>query len=170
MSWVAPPDRSQDPEPGKERVRSLRLYAHLWSEDGGYWSAERSDLSRVRDWLRSPARATSMWFAALPVGGKKHLLPYTPVNPVAVQHGSVRFEEQTVSIRDWSLCDSQGSLLAQRVRRGEIETGDYHSASWRRSAPAILTFERAWGPWRSSPWFALCLWLAGDRDVDAGEG
>src|SRR5690606_15050846 len=80
MSWVAPPDRPQEPAPGKRRVRSLRMYAHLWSEAGGYWSAERGDFSRVREWLRDPKRHEESWFAAIPIGGQKHILPATPLN------------------------------------------------------------------------------------------
>lgn len=173
-SWVAPPDREQAPADGKKRVRSLRMYGHLWSEAGGYWSSERGDLSRVRDWLRAPDRAASPWFAAIPTGGKKHLLPATPINPAGANPGRVRFEEQTVALGDWSLCDSMTLLLAARVRRSEIDAGDYHPLSWQRIAPELRVFEARWGAQRGSGWFALALWLAGDREdceaADAGEG
>jgi len=150
------------------------MYGHLWSEDGGYWSSERGDLSRVREWLRAPERTTSSWFAAIPTSGKKHLIPSTPLNPRGTIAGRVRLEEQTVTLGDWELCDSMTALLARKIRRAEIDACDYHPLSWQRIAPALRAFESQWGAMRGSGWFALALWLAGDRDdreaADAGEG
>lgn len=170
-SWVAPPDRDQKPGEGKKRVRSLRMYGHGWDEHRGYFSVERPDLVRVREWLR--ACGEFAWFCALPTGGKKHLLPYTPVNPVGSRIGLVRFEEQTVAIGDWVLCDAMLALIGQEVRRGEIETGDYHGRSWQRSADALLRFEALFGAQRGSGWFSLSLHLAAAREAeevaDAGD-
>lgn len=174
MSWVAPPDREQEPAAGKTRPRSLRMYGHLWSEARGYWSSERGDLSRVREWLRAPERTASPWFAAIPIGGKKHLIPATPLNPAGATPGRVRFEEQTVAIDDWTLCDAMTALLAAKVRRAEIDAGDYHPLSWQRIAPELRAFEATWARLRGSGWFALALWLAGEREDreagDAGDG
>lgn len=165
-SWVAPPDRAQAPAEGKKRVRSLRMYAHLWDDGAGYWSADLSQRDAIREWLRDQDGSRA-WWAAIPTSGKKHLLPSTVANPRGARPGLVRFEEQSVAIGDWRLVSEIGDLLAVCSRRNVL-SGEYHAIEWKKAKDQIRDFERRWSALRASGWFALACWLAPGR-VDPAE-
>jgi hypothetical protein len=80
--------------------------------------------------------------------------------------GLVRFEEQTIALGDWTLCDAMIAALSAGITKEEIETGRYRVASYQHSADAVRTFEDAHGPARGGAWFTLCLWLAQRDEAD----
>lgn len=161
-SWVAPPDREQTPAEGKKRVRSLRMYASLWDDRAGYWSADLSQRDAVREFVRDRSESGRAWWAAIPTSGKKHLLPYTPLNLAGARPGVVRFEEQTVAIGNWRLVVEIGDLLTDCSRRNVL-SGEYHPIEWKKRRDALRDFERRWSRLRGSGWFALACWLAPGR-------
>lgn len=158
-SWSLPPGHPPAAE-GKRGV-NLRLFSHLY-DAGDYRYANKGDKPAILAWLRAPH--TGPWFAAISDTGQKHTLPWTPLN-LGGRGGLVRFEERTVRLGDWALCDAMIALLTVGVTKGEIETGRYRVLSYQHSASAVRTFEAQHGRQRGAAWFALCLWCA-QRDED----
>ena len=169
-SWVAPPGfvaaptvKVKDKRTGemveKERTRVPRLtaFSHLWSESDGYWHATGADREKIRGWLRAPK--SGAWFAAIADSGKKHVLPFTPLNPAGSVAQWARIDDDLVRIGSWDLVDAMSALLVVSTRAG-IESGQHSGYAWRTAPEQVRDFERAWSPLRGSAWFRLALWLA----------
>ena len=154
-SWVAPPDLPPNP-PGKKGL-NLRLFSHLWSDRDGYCSLNKAHKPSIRRWLRA-RRPGEMWWAAIADSGKKHLLPWTPIN--LHPQGLVRFEEATVAVGDWQLLDDVTALLRAGAAKAEVERGHYSMHTWMRCRGQIDALEGRWRHERHSGWFDLVVWLA----------
>lgn len=160
-SWVAPPGYVPPPNrPKKEGGKGvmLRLFSHLWDEDRGYIYATKADKPFIRTWLRS--RHERAWFAALADSGKKHVLPFAPMNPRGALPGVVRFEERSITLGDWELVDAMTEILTKGASKAEVATGQYSLRRWEEIESSLVAFERVAAFRRGSGWFALALWLA----------
>ncbi len=144
---------------------TLRMWCHLYDE-AGYVRTNKGDKPQIRDWLRGPHQGE--WFAAIADSGKKHVLPFTPVNP-AGSFGSVRFEEDTLMLpraeHEWAILDETTELLTLGATKAEIEPGIYGPRAWSLCPGPIAAFEERWGRLRNSAWFRLVVWLA-QRDEE----
>lgn len=141
---------------------TLRMHSHLF--DGLSWlRLTKADKTTMRAWLRRPKGAG--WFAAIADSGKKHIIPWAPVNGAG--SGVVLFEERVVTLGPWELVEAMEDLLTQGVRKPELERGDYGPRAWHQAAAGVQAFERAWGTkWRASGWFELGVWLAQRKDIE----
>lgn len=136
---------------------TFRMTSHL-VDDRGWLRPNKGDKTGMRAWLRGPK--TGEWFAAVADSGKKHLIPWAPMN-TAGAWGRVLFEERVVSLGDWGLLDAMTCLLSSGVRKEEIDRGEYGPRAWVLAGrEAIGSFERRWGALRSGGWFDLGLWLS----------
>jgi hypothetical protein len=144
---------------------TLRMTSHLF--DGRGWLLPNKGAKPLqRSWLRGAK--SGPWFAAIADSGKKHVVPWTPVNPEGLRAGTgqVLFEERLVTLGDWTLVDDLSSLLTAGASKETIETGEYHAGAWSLCAEEIEAFEARWSSERASDWWALAVWLA-QRDEDA---
>lgn len=144
---------------------TLRLTSHL-VDDRGWLTPNKGDKPLQRAWLRGPKQGE--WFAAIADSGKKHVIPWAPLNPAGSppRQGQVLFEERLVTLGDWMLVDTLSELLTAGATKEEIERGAYGPGAWSRvGAAAIRDFERAWAHARDGGWFALAVWLA-QRDEE----
>lgn len=106
------------------------------------------------------------WFAAIADSGKKHIVPWCPVNTPG-KSGSVLFEETVVDIpEDHSLVDEISVLLTLGATKEEMATGNYGARAWQLCGDTLRNFEERHGGERHGPWFDLALWLA-QRDEEA---
>ncbi len=155
-AWNPPPGHAPAAE-GKKGA-NLRLYSHLWDEIAGYLYLSKGDKPAIRAWLRAPREGP--WFGAISDTGKKHVVPWTPVNP-RPSGRLIRFEEATLSLPEsWILVDEMTTLLSRGVTKDEITNSEYSQMSWRHSAAALRIFEAAHGRLRGSSWWRLALWLS----------
>lgn len=154
-SWVPPP--GYPPAGDGRRGVNLRLFSHCY-DAGIYAYGNKACKPWLLAWLRSTKHGP--WFCAIADSGQKHTLPWTPLNLSGGVAGLVRFEEQTVALGEWSLCDAMTALLTRGVTKDEITTGRYRVASYQHSAVSVRTFEADHGAARGGGWFTLCLWLA----------
>lgn len=161
-SWVVPPGHAP-PEPGKKGV-NLCLFTHLY-DAGAYVYAHKGHKPTIRDWLRAPKRGP--WFAAIADTGKKHTLPWAPMN--GGPHGAVLFEEAEIDLpRDdagWRVLDDTAALLTAGATKDEIMRGDYRPQTWQRCMRDVQSYEAAHASLRGSAWHRLIVWLA-QRDED----
>lgn len=143
---------------------TLRSWCHLF--DGrGYVRVNKGDKPAIREWLRGAHEGP--WFAAIADSGKKHVLPFSPVN-VPGMGGRIRFEDEEVALpRDdgWRILDDATELLTLGATKAEIEPGRYGPRAWSLCPDAIAAFEDAWSGLRHGAWFRLVLWLA-QRDEE----
>lgn len=139
---------------------TLRMWCHLY-DSRGYVRTNKGDKPAIRDWLRGAHDGE--WFAAIADSGKKHVLPFTPVNP-AGSRGRIRFEEDEIllprSDAGWQIVDETTELLTLGATKAEIEPGEYGPRAWSLCADAIRSYEDRWAGLRNSPWFRLVVWLA----------
>lgn len=141
---------------------TLRMYSHFF--DGvDYRRLNKGDKPVMRDFLRR--KHARPWFAAIADSGQKHVLPWTPVNPVGAKTGRVLFEEQLVTLGDWQIVDDTSELLTLGATKEEIERGSYGSRAWQLCHDQIVMFEEHHGSQRGGSWFALVVWLA-QRDEE----
>lgn len=144
---------------------TLRMWCHLYDESG-YVRTNKGDKPLIRKWLRR--RHAGEWFAAIADSGKKHVVPFTPVNPPG-SRGRIRFEEDELVLpRDdagWRIVDDATELLTLGATKGEIEPGEYGARAWGLCPDAIRDFEDRWSGLRNSAWFRLAVWLA-QRDEE----
>lgn len=144
---------------------TLRMWCHLYDE-AGYVRTNKGDKPLIREWLRR--RHAGEWFASIADSGKKHVVPFTPVNPGG-SRGRIRFEEDELSLpRDdagWRILDDATELLTLGATKGEIEPGEYGARAWGLCPDAIRDFEDRWSGLRNSAWFRLAVWLA-QRDEE----
>lgn len=138
---------------------TLRLTSHL--VDGRGWLRPNKGAKPAqREWLRD-AKVGS-WFAAIADSGKKHVVPWAPVNPAGLRAGTgdVLFEERQTRLGDWRLVDDLSSLLTAGASKEHVESGDYAPYAWALCADEIRAFEDRWSGERASDWWSLALWLA----------
>lgn len=145
---------------------TLRMWCHLFDERG-YVRVNKGAKPTIRDWLRGPKEGE--WFAAIADSGKKHVVPFTPVNPAGSRVGRILFEEEPVSLPasddGWAIVDDTTELLTLGATKAEIEPGEYAARAWGLCPDAIRDFEDRWGGMRHSAWFRLVVWLA-QRDEE----
>lgn len=138
---------------------TLRLTSHLL-DDRGHLTPNKGQKPAQREWLRGPKRGE--WFAAIADSGKKHVVPWAPINPAGLAPGTGRvlLEERFVTLGDWQLVDDTSALLTAGASKETIETGEYHGGAWALCPEEIEAFEVRWSGERASDWWALALWLA----------
>lgn len=147
---------------------TARMYSWL-VDDRGVLRLNKGDKPRMREWLRSPKQGP--WFAAIADSGKKHVIPWAPVNPAGTRLARVMFEEMEVTIpsdeaHGWGLVDSAANLLTAGATKAEISSGVYGVGAWARCEHEIRAFETEHGARRGAAWFELAVWLA-QRDEAA---
>lgn len=155
-SWVAPPGLRGTGARGPR----LTQYSHCYDARGWRWFT-KAEKPAIRQWLREPGKAP--WFAAIADSGKKHLLPWTPINHGGVR-GVVRFEESVVTLGDWRLVDEMATLLTAGVRKAELESWDFETRTLVAHAEAVRDFCSRWRSEHRGRWYALALWLAQKED------
>lgn len=146
---------------------TLRMYSHLF--DGReYLRLNKGDKPAMRAFLRR--HHDTEWFAAIADSGKKHVIPWAPVNQPG-RKGRVRFEDGDVTLPrsedGWAMVDEIAALATAGAPKSEIESGDYSPRSWTLCRAAIESFERRWKSERHGAWFRLAVWLAQRDEVEA---
>ena len=138
---------------------TLRLTSHLF-DDAGWRRPNKGAKPEQLAWLRGPK--SGVWFAAIADSGKKHVVPWAPINPSGLPNGTGRvlFEERLVTLGDWGLVDDMSQLLTAGASKETIETGEYHGGAWTLCAAEIEAFEERHATDRASDWWALAIWLA----------
>jgi len=165
-SWIAPPGHPGAAE-GKQRPPSMRMFSHLYDERG-YIYAMKDRKPLIRDWLRAPKRGR--WFAAIADGGKKQLLPWTPINDGG-SGGAINFEQRIMHLpaaSAWALVDAITDLLSWGITKAEVGRGEYGVNTCRDHWARVRDFEHINGRDRGGAWFDLALWLA-QRDEEEYE-
>jgi hypothetical protein len=144
---------------------TLRLSSHLL-DDRGWLRPNKGAKPLQREWLREPKAGE--WFAAIADSGKKHVVPWAPVNPSGLRAGTgqVLFEERLVTLGDWTLVDDLSSLLTAGASKERIDPCEYSADDWLRCREEIERFEDRWSRDRSGDWWTLAIWLA-QRDEAA---
>lgn len=140
---------------------TLRMYSHLVElTPGSHEQVNKGQKPRIREFLRG-AHAGE-WFAAIADSGKKHVIPWTSINPAGLPPGTGRvlLEERLVTLGDWQLVDDLTALLTAGASKETAETGEYHAGAWAICADEIRAFEARWSGERASDWWALAIWLA----------
>jgi hypothetical protein len=160
-----------------EHGGNFRCYSHMietgwdspaFGQDGcgwsrGYINASKGEKPLIREFLRR--EHASLWCCGIADSGKKHVLPFTPINAPS-RGGVVLFEEQLVVVPDsLELVDAMAELLTAGATKDELDRGDYRAHTWIRCEAEVRAFEGAHGGERHSAWWALALWLA-QRDED----
>lgn len=156
-AWTRPPDV---PDDGRKRGPNLRMFTHLY-DAGEYRSATRQDRTAIQEFLAREKRGP--WFAAIAESGKKHVLPFAPVNASGGRRGMVRFEERTLMVGDMKLVQDVERMLWLGFSRSAVQTLRYPARLLAKKVHIMeetLEFERRWGEQRGSGWFDLALWLA----------
>ena len=148
---------------------TLRMYSHLF--DGvEYLKLNKGDKPAMRAFLRR--HHDTQWFAAIADSGKKHVIPWAPVNQPG-RVGRVRFEDGDVTLprteEGWAMVDEIAALATVGAPKSEIESGDYSPRSWTLCRSAIEAFERRWQRERRGAWFRLAVWLAQRDEAEAQE-
>lgn len=154
--WNAPPGVPN--KEGAKRGANLRLFAHLWDAETGYLACPNRDRATILPWLLREHRGP--WFAALPTSGKKHLLPWTPMNHAP--SGLVRVEERNAA---WdaltiAVLNDITAILAMEIPRGQVDCGEYSDKSWKTGMKQLAAFECQNAKYRGSARWTLALWLA----------
>jgi hypothetical protein len=140
-----------------------RMWTHLVEGDK-HVRVNKGDKPEMRAFLRRGH--SKPWFAAIADSGKKHVIPWAPINPPSFKSGgAVMFEDMLVQVPPtFELVDAMSELLTLGATKEEIERGDFANA-WQRCAPELRAFEERHGCHRGSPWFVLAVWLA-QRDEE----
>jgi hypothetical protein len=163
------PVPGKPPAPGKSEGPRFSNLSHLYEQraDGSVWyrAASKGEKPAIREFLQRPK--PGMWFAAIADTGQKHVLPWTPINPVGVTRGRLLFEETSVTLpASLALVDDMAALLTAGATKDDIARGDYSTFAWLRCEREIREFEAAHASERASSWWSLALWLA-QRDEEA---
>jgi hypothetical protein len=139
---------------------TLRMYSHLVEVGSKHEQVNKGQKPRIREFLRGPHPGE--WFAAIADSGKKHVIPWTPVNPARLAPGTgrVMLEERLVALGNWQLVDDLTVLLTAGASKETAETGEYNAGAWAICGNEIRAFEARWSGERASDWWALALWLA----------
>ncbi len=142
--------------------------SHLYEVDGSghhYQSASKGEKPLVLAFLRRPK--AGIWFAAIAESGQKHVLPWTPVNPVGTARGRVLFEETPVALPEsLDLVDEMAALLTAGASKDELGRGDYSPSTWIRCGDVLAKFEERRSRERHGAFWRLALFLA-QRDEEA---
>lgn len=134
-----------------------RMWSHLVDGDS-HVRVNKGNKPTIREFLRGPKAAT--WFAAIADSGKKHLIPWAPLN-VGTRRPLVNFEERIVELGDWSLVDELSELLTLGATKEELGCGDYGPRAWTLcGAEGLRAFEERWSGLRGGGWFDFAVWLA----------
>lgn len=140
---------------------TLRMQSHLWDERTGYQRPikSREGLRVIARFLREPH--SGRWLAAIAESGKKHVIPWTPINVGGT--GAVLFEESIVvlprSIEGWGLLKDVAELRTLGASSEEIAAGEYSPHTWLRCPDALRGFEAHHADKRGGAWFRLCVFL-----------
>jgi hypothetical protein len=144
-----------------------RMWTHL-VEGSSHVRVNKGQKPAIRDFIRRTHEAP--WFAAIADSGKKHLIPWTPINAPGQAGGAVLFEEAIVELpRDaegWSMLDDIAELLTMGATKEEILSGALGSRAWQLCGAKLHAFETKHGFRRGGQWFELAIWLA-QRDEAA---
>ena len=136
---------------------TLRMQSHL-VDDRGWNQWNKGQKLEMRAWLRGPKKGE--WFAAIADSGKKHVIPWTPINGEASRPGRVLFEERLVTLDDWTLVDEMTELLTMGATKEELLSGALGARAWQLCGAQLRIFEKRRSGSRGGGWFELALWLA----------
>lgn len=140
---------------------TLRMQSHLWDEVTGYQKPikSREGLREMVSFLRR--QHAGAWLAAIGESGKKHVVPWTPVNRGGT--GVILFEESPITLpRDsagWKLLDDVCELRTLGASSEEIAAGLYGPYTWQRCPVELRAFEAEHGHLRGGAWFRLTVFL-----------
>lgn len=144
-----------------------RMWSHLVDGDE-HVRVNKGQKPTIREFLRREHRAT--WWAAIADSGKKHIIPWCPLNAAGQSGGRVLFEDALVMLpRDaggWALLDEIAGLLTAGATKEEVSRGEYGPRAWQLVGERLRAFETARGSLRGGSWFDLAVWLA-QRDEAA---
>lgn len=167
-SWTDPPGRRSKREDAK-RGTMFRMYSHVWErgwsgkQASQYANADKGEKPLLRAFIEREHAGD--WFAAIADSGKKHVLPFAPMNAPG-RGGLALFDDLLVSVpSETRLIGVMVSLLTAGPSKAEIETGQYSQQNWARCMSEIRAFEETHGRERGGAWFSLALWLA-QRDEE----
>jgi hypothetical protein len=148
---------------------TLRMYSNLLEVGGEHLKLNKGDKPAMRAFLRR--RHDAPWFAGIADSGKKHVVPWAPVNPPGAR-GRVLFEDTIIALpRDdagWAIVDDAAALATAGATKEEISTGAYGARAWSLCGDMLRTFEARWSRERGGAWMQLAVWLA-QRDEAAVE-
>lgn len=165
--WICPPGRSaKTKEDGSEgRGPNPSMYGHRWHQraDGSieYGNHSKGDKPALRDFLRAPK--SGPWWCTVSDSGKKHTIPWAPLNAAGTRRPRVLFDELLVTVGDWQLVDDVTALLTAGATKESIERGEYNVGEWERCPEVIQAFEAKWSHERGGGWLMLAVWM-GQRD------
>lgn len=140
---------------------TLRMQSHLWDEHTGYQKPikSREGLREMVAFLRR--EHAGAWLAAIGESGKKHVIPWTPVNRGGT--GVILFEESPITLprepSGWKLLDDVCEIRTLGASSEEIEAGQYGPYTWQRCPDALRAFEDEHGHLRGGAWFRLTVFL-----------
>ena len=140
---------------------TMRMYTHLWDSDG-YHKYNKGNKAEIRAWLWKPH--PSEWFASIADSGQKHVIPWTPINPLGRCSPLVLFEEQTIPLGDWSLISDLSDLLTLGSTKEGLSRGEYGKALL-VDKDKVRSFEDTYRALRGGAWFGFALWLAQRDEV-----
>jgi hypothetical protein len=167
--WIAPPGRSGkgDSDDGG-RGPNPAMYGHRWEQlaDGTvrYGNHSKGDKAELRAWLRAPK--AGWWWCTIADSGKKHTIPWAPINHGSSAQAAVLFDEVMITVGDHTMVDDISALLTSGATKASVESGRYTTGEYERCAEHIAAFEDRWGAQRGCGWFGLAVWLA-QRDEAA---
>ena len=162
--WICPPGRSAKArEDGTDgRGPNPAMYGHRWHQlpDGSveYGNHSKGDKPALRDFLRTPKQGP--WWCTVADSGKKHSIPWAPLNAATSRRPLILFDEQLIRMGDWQLVEDVTNLLTAGATKEAIERGDYSVGEWERCPDAIQAFEDKWARERGGGWLMLSVWLA----------
>ncbi len=140
-----------------------RMWTHLVEGDS-HVRVNKGQKPTIREFVRRKHTAT--WFAAIADSGKKHIIPWAPVNGPGVG-GFVIFEEAVIEVpANTSMLDDIADLLTAGATKEEMLHGGYGPRAWQLCGERLAVFESRYGHERGGHWFELAVWLA-QRDEEA---
>lgn len=144
-----------------------RMWSHLVDGDD-YTRENKGGKAAMRAFLRR--KKAGVWLAAIADSGKKHVIPWTPVNLPGRDGGLVMFEDRRVALpgseSGWQIVDDMAHVLTLGASKEGLERGEHSPFAWERCPVELRQFEATWGQLRGGAWFTLALWLA-QRDEEA---
>lgn len=158
------------------KLYTLRNYSHYvrMSPDGDpeYRQFTKHDLIWASEVLIHPPAGT--WAMALSETGKKHLLPYTPVNMDGTRYPRIYIEDRVVQYDPAELAyylDLACRLYQAGANKGEIRTGDYSALKIAKiGIDTWEPLERAFAPVRRKQQILrLVMWLTHKRGGEYDE-
>lgn len=138
---------------------TLRMYSVLVEQGQPMLKLNKGQKPAILEFLRR--KHCGEWLAGIADSGKKHIVPWSPINPPSkAGTGMVLFEDRLVRLGDWSMVEEAMELLTAGVTKEDMLSGEYKPRAWELSAASLRAFEAKWKRLRGGGWFELAVWLA----------